>query len=96
MPKDCAEVALPLTSDSTGRVDPAPSTVELTLVAGHGWANPKSVRARDLSIPLPAAALGELAWAVLESLPLWYRYEKASGLAISITTPGLDPGLWVG
>lgn len=74
MAKDCSELSLPLSSNSTARVDPVlsqDSTVQMALVVGHGQASHKIVRAGELTLPLPAAAMGEPAWAVLESSPYW-------------------------
>jgi hypothetical protein len=62
----------------------------------HKGMGKPALRVRDWDSgpsPLPAAALGKLATAVLESSPWWWGYGWASRLT---NYQGPDPGLWVG
>jgi hypothetical protein len=67
MQENCSS---PSSTTALGRVGPAlrlGGTVELALVAWGWWAIPEGRIAGELALPLKAAALGELARAVLES-----------------------------
>jgi hypothetical protein len=44
------------------------------------------MKAGELALPLPAAALGELAGSVLESWSWWWEFRRAGGLTNSATT----------